>query len=69
MQLQFIEQSLKIHVFAGGRVTRADSARLLGVHPASCAKLEKRGQLTALRVGGKVFYALEEVKRLAGIKE
>ncbi|GBF27944.1 hypothetical protein MnTg02_03005 [bacterium MnTg02] len=68
MALEFIDESVEIRIFPGERVLRKDVAKLLGIHPASCTKLERRGELTRLPVGGKIFYALKEVKRLAGIE-
>ena len=59
-----IFEQVRVRVLPDGRLSRRDAAKFLGLAPKTLAmwSMNHRGP-AAVRVGGRIFYQLEELRR------
>ena len=59
-----IFEQVRVRVLPDGRLSRRDAAKFLGLAPKTLAmwSMNRRGP-ASVRVGGRIFYQLEELKR------
>lgn len=63
---QIVERKIEvtIDILPGDRVRHRDAARLLGIHSRTLVNWARRGRLSRIRLGGRVFYRYGEIVAL-----